>query len=50
MSKKEEYDFSHARQGAVVKTPPHKQRITIRRFSFSTDGCNINSTRPKPVD
>lgn len=30
MSKKEEYDFSHARQGAIVETPPHKLRITIR--------------------
>jgi hypothetical protein len=27
---KEEYDFSEARRGAVVKTPPSKVRITIR--------------------
>jgi uncharacterized protein (DUF4415 family) len=27
---KREYDFSKARRGAVVKTPPGKTRITIR--------------------
>lgn len=27
---KDEYDFSQARRGAVVETPPGKTRITIR--------------------
>ena len=30
MKAKEEYDFSKARQGPVVKTPSGKTRITIR--------------------
>lgn len=30
MKAKEEYDFSNAKQGAVVKTQPGKSRITIR--------------------
>jgi len=30
MKAKEEYDFSSAKQGAVVKTSPGKTRITIR--------------------
>ena len=25
-----EYNFEHAKRGTVVKTKPHKQRITIR--------------------
>jgi len=28
--RKEQYDFSRARRGAVVPTPPGKTRITIR--------------------
>ena len=27
---KKEYDFSHGKRGAVIKTPPGKTRITIR--------------------
>ena len=27
---KDEYDFSHARRGAVIPIPPGKERITIR--------------------
>lgn len=27
---KKEYDFSHAKRGAVVPVPPGKTRITIR--------------------
>jgi hypothetical protein len=27
---KKEYDFSHGKRGAVLKTPPGKTRITIR--------------------
>jgi len=27
---KKEYDFSHGKRGAVIKTPPGKMRITIR--------------------
>ena len=30
MSKKEEFDFQDARQGAVVTISPNKKRITIR--------------------
>jgi uncharacterized protein (DUF4415 family) len=30
MKEKEEFDFSNARQGAVVQTSPGKTRITIR--------------------
>lgn len=30
MKEKGEYDFSNAKQGAVVKTPPNKTSITIR--------------------
>ena len=30
MKAKEEYNFSSAKQGAVVKSPPGKTRITIR--------------------
>jgi len=30
MSKKEEFDFSNAKQGTVVQTAPGKTRITIR--------------------
>ncbi len=30
MSKKEEQDFSNAVQGAVIKIPPGKTRVTIR--------------------
>ncbi|NKB86612.1 MAG: CopG family transcriptional regulator [Acidobacteria bacterium] len=27
---KDEYDFSNAKRGAVIKTPPGKSRVTIR--------------------
>lgn len=30
MKKKESFDFSRARRGAVVRVPPGKTRITIR--------------------
>lgn len=30
MRAKEEYDFSNAKQGAVIETPANKTRITIR--------------------
>lgn len=34
---KEEYDFSKGKRGAVIKTPPGKERITIRLDSDILD-------------
>lgn len=34
---KEEYDFSKGKRGAVIRTPPGKERITIRLDSDILD-------------